>query len=89
MSLPIGRVGDFIGAPILCTINPTVTAQSRPVAVIGSPIIPHDSNPTHIANVLTGSATVTVGGIGVTRVGSVGSCGHPETVGSYTVTVGL
>jgi uncharacterized Zn-binding protein involved in type VI secretion len=89
MSAPIGRVGDFVGAPIISTIIPTVTAEALPVAVIGSPITPHNSEPVHIAVVATGSSTVTVGGIGVSKVGGVGSCGHPQTTGSPTVTVGL
>tara|TARA_R100001463_G_scaffold10021_2_gene29677 strand:+ start:76 stop:345 length:270 start_codon:yes stop_codon:yes gene_type:complete len=89
MSAGIGRVTDFVGAPIICSIVNTVTAESLPVAVIGSPITPHNSEPVHIATVVTGSATVTVGGIGVSKIGSVGSCGHPQTTGSATVTVGL
>ncbi|WP_366935255.1 PAAR domain-containing protein [Hyphomonas sp.] len=88
MSLPLGRVGDFVGAPILSSLVNTVTANGQPVAVIGSPITPHDEDPVHIAVVSTGSTTVTVGGIGVTRLGSVASCGHPQTSGSSTVTVG-
>ena len=88
MSLPIGRVGDFVGAPILSSLVNTVTADGQPVAVIGSPITPHDEDPVHIAVVSTGSTTITVGGIGVTRLNSVGSCGHPQTTGSRTVTVG-
>lgn len=92
MARLVSRIGDLAGGSLITPVVPTVLVNGIPIAVIGTAVAPHPPcplEPSHCsAAVITGNATVLAGGIPVSGVGDVASCGHPIVTGSVNTLVG-
>lgn len=74
--MSVGRLGDFAGG-FISTGAFSVFVNDLPVAVVGSYITPHASDPVHRNEVmLTGFPGVVVEDSFVCRTSDVASCGH-------------
>ena len=88
MSLrPAARIGDInsYGAPIIGSKAVNVIVAGSPAAVAGSPVAPHDEDPTHVSVTTTISPTVLITGTPVTTVGAPDTCFHVRVTGAPTV----
>lgn len=75
------------GGKLYASPNTNVTVNGYPVAVIGTKVASHGTA-AHAASVCTqGSSTVTIGGVGVVRIGDLTSCAHPVVDGAPEVVV--
>jgi uncharacterized Zn-binding protein involved in type VI secretion len=89
MAAPIGRMGDIAGGALFGPRIPSIFANGRNIAVVGTPITPHGRPPHSAAVMVTGSPTVLAGAgfIPVCRAGDVASCGD-VLISTSTVIVG-
>ncbi len=81
---------DRAGGMILPNISiGTVLCNGKPIAVLGSLVVPHGSSKTphgHFQKLITADhRRVLVGGKPVCRTGDVAGCGHPGVPGSPNV----
>lgn len=84
----ISRVGvDTAGGTITGALVPSVTVNGAPIAVVGASVSPHGRSPHNSAVMVSGSGSVTAGGISVCRAGDLASCGHKAS-GSSNVSAG-
>lgn len=94
MSKLVSKVGESIvgSGVIIAPLVPTVLINGAPVGVIGALVTPHPpcpKDPSHcVAVIQTGSATVFAGGISVSGVSDIATCGHPISTGSPDTLVG-
>lgn len=94
MSKLVSKVGESIvgGGVIIVPLVPTVLINGAPVGVVGALVSSHPpcpKDPSHCApTVQTGSATVLAGGISISGVSDIASCGHPISTGSPNTLVG-
>lgn len=79
--------GDIAGGVLQSGSNTTVRCNGLYIAVYGTPVNGHGDSPHSRPRMVTASATVRVGSIGVCRAGDVASCGH-ITSGSPNVRAG-
>jgi uncharacterized Zn-binding protein involved in type VI secretion len=93
----VQRVGDpnVVGGVII-EGDPTVLVNFRPIATLGAPVTPHPCcgakgcPPIHCAAITTTTNyTVLVKGRPVVTAGDVDTCGHPRSIGSTNVFIGL
>lgn len=71
------------GGPLTAPLYPKVTVGGLPIAVVGTPVVPHGPGPHSASKMAKGSALVWVGP-GKTPVcgtGDLATCGHPLVVG--------
>lgn len=83
----------MVAEGILSTpLIPTVLVNGVPIGVVGTLVTPHapcPEDPSHCAAVITtGSATVLAGGIQVSGVQDIASCGHSILTGSPNTLIG-
>ena len=73
---PIAREGDIVGpGGKIITKAKNVFIGGKKVAIEGSPVTPHDSDPTHRAT-MKASSSVRVNGRKVCRDGDKATCSH-------------
>ena len=97
MPRSVQRVGDKnVAGGIILKGDPTVLVNNRPIAVLGSLVTPHPCcgargcPPVHCKAVtVTKNISVLVNGKPVITLGDIDSCGHPRSIGSFDVFVGL
>lgn len=88
MARGVLRVGiDVAGGLIIGNLRPSVTINGAPVVVVGAAVASHGLG-VHSGAVMTGSSTVSVGGLAVCRFGDPATCGHIGTPGSADVSIG-
>jgi uncharacterized Zn-binding protein involved in type VI secretion len=82
----VSRVGvDSAGGIITGPGVATVVVNGSPISIIGDSVTPHKTGPHLSAKMITGSATVFAGGVGVVRYGDAASCGDTATGSSDVV----
>lgn len=84
--LPVARIGDIAGGPILFPCHPTIIVNMLPTAMPGSLVAGHGLPP-HSAPVITPivPTTVLLNNLFIRKIGDLSSCGHPISTGAFTV----
>ena len=90
MGLPCGRVSlDACGGIIVTSRSVSLNVNGVPPATLNSNIAPHAPGGVHSAPLVCGASTsVRSGGIGLSRLGHPGTCGHTITGCSPNVNIG-
>jgi uncharacterized Zn-binding protein involved in type VI secretion len=91
------RVGDKnVAGGVILLGEPTVLVNNRPVATIGAPVSPHPCcgakgcPPVHCAaKTTTVTPQVLVNGKPICTSFALDTCGHPRSIGSFNVFVGI
>lgn len=92
MAVRVGDANDG-GGIIVMSPQTTVFINGLLASVIGSAVAPHapcPTDPKHCAAVVaSGSTTVFIQGMPVTKVGDVDTCNHTRVMGSPNVFIGI
>ena len=88
MGNPAGRVTDLCGGSITTSNAVNVKINGLEPATLNSKIAGHGDSPHSAPIVVSSSNSVFSGGIGLSKAGDVGSCGHSISTYSSNVNIG-